>query len=194
MIEFNGRRLEIDALRALWAIRHHGGITRAADALGLSQSAVSHKIKRLETSLDCSLLSRKAGTPTFTAAGQDLLEYAGRILSLHDEALMCLSKTNLSGRITLGLTEDTACTDLSRILGRFRRVHPAVSVRSKVRTSLVLRSLLDHGEIDAAVLQVFAHEVRPTDIVLFREGLHWVKHSDLSFPEGPLPFLSFDGD
>ncbi|MCP6156760.1 LysR family transcriptional regulator, partial [Klebsiella pneumoniae] len=41
-------RLEIDALRALRAIRQHGGITRAAQALGLTQSAVSHKIKRLE--------------------------------------------------------------------------------------------------------------------------------------------------
>ena len=32
MSDFKGRRLEIDALRALWAIRHHGGITRAAEA------------------------------------------------------------------------------------------------------------------------------------------------------------------
>ena len=61
MKELNSRRLEIDALRALSAIRQHGGITRAAVALGLSQSAVSHKIKRLEISLDCELLGRKSG-------------------------------------------------------------------------------------------------------------------------------------
>lgn len=65
MKEFNGRRLEIDALRALWAIRRHGGITRAAEALGLSQSAVSHKIKRLETSLACDLLGRSPGGAMF---------------------------------------------------------------------------------------------------------------------------------
>lgn len=80
MNEVNGRRLEIDALRALSAIRQHGGITRAAAALGLSQSAVSHKIKRLEVSLDCELLGRKPAGPMFTAAGEDLLDYAGRIL------------------------------------------------------------------------------------------------------------------
>jgi DNA-binding transcriptional LysR family regulator len=97
MNELNSRRLEIDALRALCAIRQHGGITKASAALGLSQSAVSHKIKRLEVSLDCELLGRRSGGPMFTAAGEDLLDYAGRILGLHDEALISLSKIPLAG-------------------------------------------------------------------------------------------------
>lgn len=195
MNEINGRRLEIDALRALTAIRQHGGITRAAAALGLSQSAVSHKIKRLEVSLDCELLGRRPSGPIFTAAGEDLLDYAGRILGLHDEALLSLSKTPLAGRLALGLTEDTACTDLARILGRFRRLHPNVSVRTKVRMSLVLRAMLERGELDAAIVQLFSHEVRATDIVLHRERLHWVKHPELVLPEdGPIPFLSFDDE
>lgn len=195
MKDLNSRRLEIDALRALSAIRHHGGITRAAAALGLSQSAVSHKIKRLEVSLDCELLGRKTGGPMFTAAGADLLDYASRILGLHDEALLSLSKTPLAGRLALGLTEDTACTDLARILGRFRRHHPNVAVRTKVRMSLVLRAMLERGELDAAIVQVFSHEVRPNDVVLYRENLHWVKHSEFAVPqEGPIPFLSFDDE
>lgn len=192
MTELNSRRLEIDALRALCAIRHHGGITRAATALGLSQSAVSHKIRRLEVSLDCDLLGRKSGGPMFTAAGEDLLDYAGRIIGLHDEALLSLSKTPLAGRLALGLTEDTACTDLARIFGRFKRLHPDVTVRTKVRMSLVLRAMLERGELDAAIVQVFSHEVRPTDVILYREGLHWVKHPELPIPlDGPIPFLSF---
>jgi DNA-binding transcriptional LysR family regulator len=193
MKDVNGRRLEIDALRALSAIRQHGGITRAAAALGLSQSAVSHKIKRLEVSLDCELLGRRPVGPMFTAAGEDLLDYASRILGLHDEALLSLSKAPLAGRLALGMTEDTACTDLARVLGRFRRLHPNVSVRTKVRMSLVLRAMLERGELDAAIVQLFSHEVRPTDIVLYREQLHWVKHPELALPEdGPIPFLSFD--
>ncbi len=193
MIDFGTRRLDIDALRALRAIRLQGGVTRAAQALGLTQSAVSHKIKRLEVSLDCDLLSRKAGTAMFTAAGEELLEYASRILELHDEALVSLTKTDLAGRILLGMTEDTTCTDLARILGRFRRLHPQVTVRTKVRMSLVLRELLERGELDAAIAQVFSHEVRSADVVLFREGLHWVKSRELHLPaEGAIPFLSFD--
>lgn len=193
MTDVNGRRLEIDALRALWAIRHQGGVTRAAEALGLSQSAVSHKIRRLETSLGCDLLDRRPGMALFTPAGEDLLDYAGRILGLHDEALLSLSKSPLSGRLTLGMTEDTACSDLARILGRFRRLHPDVVVRIRVRMSLVQRAMLEAGELDAAIVQVFAHEVRPVDVVLLREGLHWVAAPDLVLPaQGPIPFLSFD--
>lgn len=56
MGEINVRRLDIDGLRALRAIKLHGGVTRAAEALGLTQSAVSHKVKRMETSLGCELL------------------------------------------------------------------------------------------------------------------------------------------
>ncbi|UNK40117.1 LysR family transcriptional regulator (plasmid) [Shinella sp. H4-D48] len=195
MNELNSRRLEIDALRALSAIRHHGSVTKAAAALGLSQSAVSHKIKRLEVSLDCELLGRKAGASMFTAAGEDLLDYAARILGMHDEALLSLSKTPLAGRLLLGFTEDTACSDLARILGRFRRLHPNVTVRTKVRMSLVLRAMLERGELDAAVVQVFNHEVRPTDVVLYRERLHWVKHPELVIGhDDPIPFLSFDED
>lgn len=193
MNDFASRRLDIDALRALRAIRLHGGVTRASEALGLTQSAVSHKIKRLEAILDCDLLSRKAGTPMFTAAGEELLVYASRILDLHDEALVSLTRTDLAGRILLGLTEDTTCSDLSRILGRFRRLHPQVAVRTRVRMSLVLRELLERGELDAAIVQVFAHEVRSADVVLFREALHWVKSTELRLPaEGAIPFLSFD--
>ena len=193
MSDLASRRLDIDALRALRAIRQHGGITRAAAALGLTQSAVSHKVKRLEASLDCEILNRRAGAALFTEAGEDLLDYAARILALHDEALLSLTRTDLAGRIQLGLTEDTTCTDLSRILGRFRRLHPQVSVRVRVRMSLTLREMLERGELDAAIVQVFSHEVRPTDQVLFREGLHWVKASGLVLPDsGPVPFLSFD--
>ncbi|WP_149139509.1 LysR family transcriptional regulator [Gemmobacter caeruleus] len=193
MTDLSSRRLDIDALRALRAIRQQGGVTRAAEMLGLTQSAVSHKVKRLETSLDCDLLALRPGGPLFTAAGDDLLDYAARILDLHDEALLSLTKTDLSGRIQLGLTEDTTCSDLSRILGRFHRLHPQVAVRTRVRMSIELRALLERGELDAAILQVFAHEVRPTDVALLREGLHWVKLAGLALPErGPIPFLSFD--
>lgn len=129
----------------------------------------------------------------FTSAGEDLLGYAERILDLHDEALLSLVPTPLSGRIQLGLTEDTAMTDLSRVLGRFRRLHPDVAVRTKVRMSLTLRSMLERRELDAAIMQIFDHEVRPTDVVLFHEALHWVKSKEYTLPaQGAIPFLSFD--
>lgn len=188
-------KLDIGALAALCAIRDQGGVTRAADHLALSQSAVSHKIKRLEEGLGCTLLSRRPGAPRFTPEGERLLSYARRILGLHDEAVMSLGTEPLSGRLRLGVTEDTTGGRLSHILGRFTRLYPRVAVQASVGQSLAIAAQLDRGELDVAVMQVFAHERRPTDIVLSEDSLHWIKSPDLRLDWGrAIPFLAFDND
>lgn len=189
------RRLDIDALRALQRIVLDGGITRAADNLGLSQSAVSHKIKRLEENIDCTLLDRKAGGPLLTDSGERLYAYANRILALHDEALSALSKRSLSGKIRLGITEDTTSDGLAAILGRFSRLFPDVSVRTHVAQSLVLQKEIIENRIDLAVLQIFTKDMLPNDFRLYEDELCWVKSVDFTIPErGSVPFLSYDDD
>ncbi|WP_120501699.1 LysR family transcriptional regulator [Roseovarius sp. EL26] len=186
-------RLDIDALKTLCAIADHGGITRASDHLALSQSAVSHKIKRLEQNIDCTLLTRRAGAPLLSSEGLRLLGYARRILALHDEALLSFSKKPLTGKIRLGMTEDVTSSDLSRILGRYTRLHPNVAVRSRVRQSLILQEELRQGEIDLAIMQVFSHQLKPQDVVLFEDKMHWVKATDVVISDKkPIPFLAYD--
>jgi DNA-binding transcriptional LysR family regulator len=188
-------RLDIEGLRALLAIATHGGVTRAAEHLALSQPAVSHKIKRLETALDCDLLARRAGGPLFTEAGERLLDYAQRMMDLHDEALAALGKKTLAGTIRLGMTEDTTGGDVARILGRFTRLHPATRVRTRISQSLTLNDWLAAGEIDIAVMQIFRHDVRPDDLVLYQDQLHWIKSHDLQLDlKAPVPFLAFDSN
>ena len=187
------RRLDIDALRALQAIAAQGGVTRAADHLALSQSAVSHKIKRLEGTIGCGLLNRRPGSPLLTESGDRLLGYANRILNLHDEALQSLSTRTLSGKIRLGMTEDTTSSGLARILGRFTRLYPDVAVRTHVAQSLKLQSELQSGTIDLAVMQIFARDIRTSDRVLYRDSLVWAKALDLELDwNRPIPFLSYD--
>lgn len=188
-------RLDIETLRTLCAIADHGGITRAAEKLALSQSAISHKMKRLETGLGSPVLTRRPGGPLLTGDGVKLLAYARRICALHDEAVQSLCKQPLSGRIRLGMTEDVTSSDLSLILGRFTRLHPAVSVHTRVQQSLILQQQLQNAEIDIAVMQIFANQVQPTDRLLFRDRLHWVKAFDVEFdPAEAIPFLSYDDD
>lgn len=187
------QRLDIDALRMLCAVQDNGGITRASEHLALTQSAVSHRIRRLEQSIGCALLTRRPGGPIMTDEGQRLLDYARRIVALHDEALGSISKQPLSGRIRLGMTEDVTSSDLSRILGRFTRLHPEVTVRTQVRQSLTLQDALQAGEIDLGIMQVFTHQVMPGDEVVYTDTLHWVKAQDLVIEEGErLPFLAYD--
>jgi len=186
-------KLETGALQALCAIHDHGGVSRAAAALGLSQSAISHKIRRLEDTLGCALLDRRAGHPRFTQEGAKLLSYARRILALHDEALHALSTEPLSGRIRLGVTEDMTSSGISRVLGRFTRLYPAVSVQISVAQSRVIAGRLDRGELDAGVFQVFASDRRKGDVTLIEDRLHWVKSPDLVLDMArPVPLLAFD--
>ena len=189
------KRLDIETLRTLCAIVDHGGITRAAEKLALSQSAISHKMKRLETNLGSAVLTRRSGGPLLTGEGIKLLAYARRICALHDEALQSLGKQALSGRIRLGMTEDVTSSDLSLILGRFTRLHPAVSVHTRVRQSLILQRQLQNAEIDIAVMQIFASQMQASDQLLFRDQLHWVKALDVEFdPVAAMPFLAYDDD
>lgn len=188
-------RMDLEGLRALLAVSKHGGVTRAAEHLALSQPAVSHKIKRLENTLDCALLARRAGGPLFTEAGERLLGYAQRMMDLHDEALAALGKKPLSGTIRLGMTEDTTGGDVARILGRFTRLHPETRVRTRISQSLTLTDWLEGGQIDIAVMQIFSRDVRPDDLVLYQDRLHWIKSHDLPLnPDAPVPFLAFDSN
>jgi len=188
-------RLEIDALRALVAISTHGGVTRAAEHLALSQSAVSHKIRRLEQSLGCTVLARRPGGPLFTDRGALLLDYAHRMIGLHDEALAALATKTLAGVISLGMTEDTTTSGIARILGRFTRVYPEIKVSTRTSQSLNIQSWMKAGELDVAVMQVFNSEVRPSDVILFEDSVHWVKSPDLAVdPKASVPFISFDAN
>ena len=66
--------LDIDSMRALTVIAESGGITRAAKRLNLSQSAVSHKMKRLEQKLNRSLFGRTDGKRGLSTDGEKLLD------------------------------------------------------------------------------------------------------------------------
>jgi len=140
-------KLDIGGLEALCAVVDHGFVTRAAIRLALSQSAVSHKIKRMEESLGCDLLDRAGGSSTLTPEGGKLLEYSRRILALREEALLSLTRQPLTGRIRLGMTEDVANSGLARILGRFTRLYPDVAVHTATGQSLHIEARLDRGEM-----------------------------------------------
>ncbi len=185
--------LDIDSLKALQAIQKEGGITRAAYQLELSQSAVSHKIKRLENRLNCRLLNRQSGLPLFTESGTQLLNYAARILALHDEALHMLSQNTIHGKIRIGITEDMTGTTLATIMARFKQQYPNVTIRAQIDQSLTLSQDILGGKLDITVMQVFQDEITSDDTVLATEKLHWVKAAHIDVPRHKtIPFLAFD--
>lgn len=186
-------RLDIDSLRTFKTVIDLGGITRAAQRLHLTQSAVSHKLARLEERIGRPLLSKGSGGIAPTLDGRNLLSFAERLIALHDEAADYFRASSLAGAIRLGSTEDATGKKLAAILGRFRRAHPQVSFSIKVAQSLTLQEWLRAGEVDLAILQVFSDDIQPNDHELWREDLVWVRSVDHPMPiERAIPFVSFD--
>lgn len=186
-------RLDIDSLRAFKTVVELGGVTRAAQKLNLTQSAISHKLARLEERIGRPIAFKSGAGVTPTADGRSLLAYAERLIALHDEAAAHFTSSELTGQVHLGSSEDAATNRLVGVLGRFRRLHPRVSLSIRVAMSLRLQQWLTEGDVDLAVMQVFANEKEPGDLELWREDLIWVQSADHPMKLGRnIPFVSFD--
>src|SRR5947199_10822020 len=102
----NRPNLEPDLLRAFVAVADHRSFTRAAVLLNRTQSAVSMQIKRLEDRLGVELFKRTKANVDLSPAGEGLLGYARRILSLNDEAVGRLAERKVEGVVRLGVMDD----------------------------------------------------------------------------------------
>ena len=80
-------------LRAFHHVAVHGGFSRAAEALGLTQPAISDQVRKLEAEYDIRLFDREKKQIRLTAAGRDLLEITNRLFEVEARALEYLSET-----------------------------------------------------------------------------------------------------
>lgn len=167
------QRLPIDVLRALQTVIETGSVTRAAERLHLSQSAVSWKIKRLEKQLDRPLIQRDGHRLVASEDGVQLLIHARRILEAHDAALAHFNPVQLQGCVRLGATEQVPMAELSSLLAQFSRQHRQLDVRIVIEQSHVLRQALMDGELDVALHQDFTHRIEARDQLLWTEHVHW---------------------
>jgi DNA-binding transcriptional LysR family regulator len=124
----NGRSLDPNLLRALVAVADQRSFTRAAAALNRTQSAVSTQIKRLEDQVGLRLLERSTARVELSAAGENLLGYARRILSLGEEAMRRLRDHDVRGCVRLGVMEDYGTLVLPSLLVAFTAAYPGVRI------------------------------------------------------------------
>lgn len=183
--------LDVESLRALVTVLDAGGMTAAADRLGLSQSAVSWKIKRLEQRVGRPLLVRDGRSFRPSRDGAELLDYAATIIDAHDQAVARLSSSELSGHLKLGATEEVCAACVHAVVGRFNRIHPAATIEILVDRSRRLEEMIDRGDIDVAVLQLSPEDLRPDDTVLWTDEQRWIVAADCWFDEGVVPLVTF---
>lgn len=184
--------LDIDSMRALTAIAETGGITRAAKRLNLSQSAVSHKMKRLERRLGRSLFARVDGRVALNRDGERLLDYAHRMIRLHDEACASFHQSDLAGELRIGITEDVTAPGMAQILSSFATSFPNVALTSRVAHSPELVHWLEQGELDMALIEVFESELLDGDHALGRQQVAWLVAEDFNPGDARrVPFVAY---
>jgi DNA-binding transcriptional LysR family regulator len=120
--------LNPDLLQAFLAVADHRSFTRAAVALNRTQSAVSMQVKRLEEQLQAELFHRTKANVDLSAAGERLLGYARRILSLNEEAVGRVREHRVEGRVRLGVMDDYGTVLLPPLLTHFIANYPLIDV------------------------------------------------------------------
>ncbi len=145
--------LEMRHLRAVRAIHDAGGLSKAADILNLTQSALSHQIKGLEDQVGIDLFVRRTKPLKLSVAGMRMLKLADRVLpeveAAEDEFRGLLS--GKIGRLHIAI-ECHACFEwLFPVLESFRKAWPDVDV--DIRPGLAFDALpaLAREEVDLVV-------------------------------------------
>ena len=183
------RNLPIDALRTYVAVVQLGGFTPAGELLGRSQPAISLQIKRLEELLDQPLLVRSRQHIELTAAGGKLLDYAQRILALNDEALSQFDGTGVSGKVRFGIPSEFASSLLPKIVSRFIRTYPNITLEVHSDLSITMRSPSQRRNYDL-ILAVDDNPRKTKRPQVKSESLVWVTSPDHDVHlHNPLPLI-----
>lgn len=127
-------RHDISDLLAFLAVAREQSFTRAAAKLGVSQSALSHTVRRLETRIGVRLLIRTTRSVSPTEAGERLLQTVGPQLEEIEAELAAVSDLGgkPSGTIRITTTDYAANTVLRPRLGPLLRLHPDLKVEIHV--------------------------------------------------------------
>jgi DNA-binding transcriptional LysR family regulator len=177
--------LDPELLRSFVLIAEGDSVTRAAQRVGRTQSAVSMQMKRLEDVLGEPLFRRESGGLAPTARGAWLLERARTLLSLNAEIIANFRAAPISGEVCLGSPDDYTLQWLPGILARFAESHPGIEVDVLCMSSEELARRLKSDRLDVALVTE-GHDVVGEE--LWRGPLRWVGPAGASLHRrDPLP-------
>jgi DNA-binding transcriptional LysR family regulator len=142
----------IRELRTFLAVAEYGSFASAGSRIGLTQSAVSAQIARLEQELGYALFERTGRSAQLNAAGREALVRAGEILGLYRQLGQPGEAPAQGGRLRVGAVASVQASFMPAALASFRRAFPDCRVRIEPGVSLDLLGRVDAGEIDIAVM------------------------------------------
>jgi DNA-binding transcriptional LysR family regulator len=142
-------------LQVFYAVAKQRSFTRAADALFMTQPAVTFQIKQLEEHLNTRLFERGHGKISLTPAGDLVLDYAERILALGTELDTRVREMTdrLSGPLLIGASMTIAEFLLPRILGEFKAAYPEVHAKLVVANSETIETSVAAHSLDVGLIE-----------------------------------------
>ena len=144
--------MELRQLRTLIAIADFGTFAAAADAIGLTQSAVSLQIKGLEDEIGTELFNRRHRPPVLNEKGHKIIEQARKVLDMCEEITRQSGNIKLEGTLNFGAVPTSIASILPPALVMMRERHPKLHIRVTNGLSAELAAAPRSGEIDAAIV------------------------------------------
>jgi DNA-binding transcriptional LysR family regulator len=190
-----GVDLDVSHLRSFLAIVRYGGHHRAAEALHLTQPAVSRHIKRLEAQLGQALFVRRGRGVELTPYGERAAAELGDVLAAHDRSLAQLQRdADRAGPFVLGTIENLVDPVLPDLINVVREQIGDQTLQLRVDRSLELVERLERGEVDAAI--VLDPGNAASALKLGTVALRWWASPELAAavdsPPQPFPVVAYD--
>lgn len=175
-------------LRSYAAIARTGSVTRAAQQVHRTQSAVSTHLQHLEAAVDAQLVERSTRSLALTAAGLAFLPHAQALLHAQDEARAAVRPARDAATLRIGLSEYFMPDRLGELLGVLRDAAGGDRLELLLGTSAPLQRHWAAHEADLVVVTATAPP--PGAKLLRREPLAWVAAPGLALPAGePVPLV-----
>lgn len=148
------RRVDLNLLQVLEAIHDEGGVTRAAERLNLSQSAISHSLARLRLMFGDPLFARDGRRLTATPLTRSLIGPLRQGLQSLDQLVAHAGRfdpARAAAQYTISLRDPTETLMLPSIMGRITRAAPGVDLRTVQVRRRNLEASLASGSVDLAI-------------------------------------------
>ena len=144
--------MELRQLKTLVAIDDYGSFAAAADAVGLTQSAVSLQVRHLEKELGAELFDRRRRSPAFNGRGRALLEHARKVVEICEHMSQHGAVEALEGTLRFGAVPTSLAGIVPQALALMRDYHPDLRVDVSSGLSAELSARTRSGDINAAVV------------------------------------------
>ncbi|HYY53945.1 MAG TPA: LysR family transcriptional regulator [Candidatus Dormibacteraeota bacterium] len=146
-------------LEGFVAVASRGNVTRAARDLGISQPALTARVRTLERELGVALLARGSRGVRLTDEGRALLPYAERVVGAAGEAARAIARVRggAAGVIDIGAAPSVGTYVLPGVLERFRTANPGVQINVRTGHSEEILDMVLRERVQVGVVRALRH-------------------------------------